>query len=151
MCFVSLAVRPLYGLYYLIPFIPYRSMRDHFNDYPLGENLLTLLVLCVIIGAIIRGKHLPKSTLYITWLVIGTYFYLSMWIGTVIGIAPAPLWLSDPNFVAWKDYMLIPLIFVAASLVIEDRTAVPTIIVISAVSPLFISQPLQPQTLSPTN
>jgi O-antigen ligase len=140
MCFVSLAVRPLYGLYYLIPFIPYRSMRDHFNDYPLGENLLTLLVLCVIIGAIIRGKHLPKSKLYITWLVIGTYFYLSMWIGTAIGIAPAPLWLSDPNFVAWKDYMLIPLIFAAASLVVEDRTAVRTIIVISAVSLLFIDR-----------
>jgi putative inorganic carbon (HCO3(-)) transporter len=140
MCFVALAWRPLYGLYYLIPFIPYRSMRDHFNDYPLGENLLTLLVFCVIVGAMVRGKRLPKSKLYITWLVIAVYLYLSMWIGTAAGIAPAPLWLSNINFVTWKDYILIPLIFAAASLVIEDRKAVRMVIAITAVSLIFIDR-----------
>ena len=137
MCIVSLAGKPLFGLYYLMPFLPYRTMRDHFLVFPLGANVLTILILAVIIGAFLRGKHLPKSKLYAVWLVYGVYLYFSMWIGTALGNAPAPLWLSDLNFVTWKDYMLIPLLFVAASLVIEDRKAIRTIVILTAISLAF--------------
>jgi putative inorganic carbon (hco3(-)) transporter len=140
MCLVSLSGRPLLGLYYMMPFIPYRTMRDHFADYPLGGNMLSILVVAVIIGALIQGKQLPKSKLYLVWLVFGIYQYLSMWIGTMLGNAPPPLWLSDVNFVMWKDYMVIPLVFVAAGLVIEDRKAVRMTIIIMAFSLLFIDR-----------
>ena len=140
MCLVSLGGRPLLGLYYMMPFLPYRTMRDHFLDYPLGGNVLTFLVIAVIVGALIHGKHLPKSKLYLIWFVFGVYLYFSMWIGTGLGNAPAPLWLSDANFAAWKDYMLIPLIFVAAGMVIEDRKAVRMIVILTAISLLFIDR-----------
>ena len=140
MCVISLTGRPLLGLYYMIPFLPYRTMRDHFLDYPLGNSVLTILVIAVIVGALIQGKHLPKSKLYVIWLVFGVYLYLSMWLGTALGNAPAPFWLSDINFVTWKDYMLIPLTFVATGLVVEDRKAVRTVILITAVSLLFIDR-----------
>ncbi|MEI9978131.1 MAG: O-antigen ligase family protein [Edaphobacter sp.] len=140
MCIVSLGGRPLLGLYYMIPFLPYRTMRDHFLNYPLGSNMLTILVVSVIVGALIRGKHLPKSKLYGIWLLFGIYLYLSMWIGTALGNAPAPLWISDANFTTWKDYMLIPMVFVAAGLVIEDRKAIRTVIFITAVCLLFIDR-----------
>jgi putative inorganic carbon (hco3(-)) transporter len=140
MCFVSLKGRPLLGLYYMIPFLPYRTMRDHFLDYPLGGNVLTILVVAVIVGALIHGKHLPKSKLYGIWFVFGVYLYFSMWIGTAMGNAPPPLWLADPNFTTWKDYMLIPLIFLATGMVVEDRKAVRTIILITAVSLFFIDR-----------
>jgi O-antigen ligase len=115
-------------------------MRYHFLDYPLGANVLTILVLAVIVGALIHGKRLPKSKLYPIWLLLGMYLYVSMWIGTLLGNAPSPLWLSDLNFVTWKDYMLIPLVFVAAGLVIEDRKAVRTVILITAFAVLFIDR-----------
>lgn len=140
MILVSLAGRPLLGLYYMMPFLPYRTMRDHFLVYPLGSNVLTILVLAVIIGALFQGKTLPKSKLYLIWFFYGAYLYISMWIGTALANAPAPLWLSDPNFTTWKDYMLIPLVFVAAGLVIEDRRAVRTVILITAISLLFIDR-----------
>jgi len=140
MCAISLGGKPLLGLYYMIPFLPYRTMRDHFLDYPLGGNMLTILVIAVIVGALIRGKHLPKSKLYGIWLLFGVYLYFSMWIGTALGNAPAPLWISDANFATWKDYMLIPLIFVAAGLVIEDRKTIRTVIFITALCLLFIDR-----------
>ena len=140
MCLVSLGGRPLLGLYYLIPFIPYRTMRDHFLDYPLGGNILTILVIAVIVGALIRGKHLPKTKLYLMWLGFGFYLYLSMWFGSALGNAPAPLWITDLNFATWKDYMLIPLIFVATGLVVEDRKAVRTVILITAISLFLIDR-----------
>jgi O-antigen ligase len=140
MSLVSLSGRPLYGFYYMIPFLPDRTMRDHFLDYPLGANALTILVLAVIIGALIHGKKLPKSKLYITWLVFGIYLYLSMWLGVALSNAPAPLWLSDVNFVTWKDYMVIPLIFAAAGMVIEDRKAIRIVVILTAITLIFIDR-----------
>lgn len=140
MCLVSLFKSPLYGLYYLIPFLPYRTMRDHLLDFPLGANVLTILILSVIVGALIRGKKLPKSKLYTAWLLFGAYLYVSMWLGTALGNAPPPLWLGDQNFVTWKDYMLIPLVFLAAGLVIEDRKAVRIVVLLTAISLLFIDR-----------
>jgi putative inorganic carbon (HCO3(-)) transporter len=150
MTLVSLTGRPLYGLYYLIPFLPYRTMRDHFLDYPLGANVLTILVFAVIIGALFKGKRLPKSGLYRVWLIYGIFLYFSMWLGAAIGNAPAPLWLSDVNFVTWKDYMLIPLVFVAASLVIEDRKSIRTAIILIAAALFFIDRSSLMESLSRT-
>jgi O-antigen ligase len=140
MCLVSLTGRPLLGLYYLIPFLPYRTMRDHFLDYPLGGNVLTILVVAVILGALMQGKHLPKTKLYLIWFGFAVYLYLSMWLGSALGNAPAPLWITDLNFTTWKDYMLIPLVFVATGLVVEDRKAVRTVILITAISVFFIDR-----------
>ena len=142
MILVSLTGRPLLGLYYMIPFLPYRTMRDHFLDYPLGGNMLTILVIAVIVGALIKGKRLPKGKgrLYMIWLIFGVYLYLSMWFGTAMGNAPPPIWLQDINFVTWKDYMLIPLVFLAAGLVVEDRKAVRTVILLTACSVVFIDR-----------
>src|ERR1700733_2810638 len=140
MCIVSLTGRPLLGLYYMIPFLPYRTLRDHFLDYPLGGNMLTILVFAVIIGALLKGKSIPRSSLYTIWLGFGVYLYLSMWFGTALGNAPPPLWLGDVNFETWKDYMLIPLVFTAACMVVEDRKAVRTVILITAVSLLAIDR-----------
>jgi putative inorganic carbon (HCO3(-)) transporter len=148
MCLMSLSGRPVLGLYYMMPFIPYRTMRDHFEDYPLGGNMLTILVIAVIVGALIKGKRLPPSKLYLTWLIFGVYLYLSMWIGTVLTNAPAPLWLGDVNFVTWKDYMLIPMLFVAAGLVIEDRKAVRTVILITAISLFLVDKSALAESLS---
>lgn len=136
----SLAGRPLWGLYYMLPLLPYRTMRDHFLDYPLGGNVLTILVLAVVVGAVLHGKRLPKSKIYLVWLLFGIYMYFSMWLGTALGHANAPLWIHDVNFATWKDYMLLPLVFVAAGLVVEDRKAVRTVILIAGISLLFIDR-----------
>jgi len=140
MCAVSLTGRPLLGLYYMIPFLPYRTVREHFLDYPLGGNVLTILVFSVIVGALLKGKRLPKSKLYGIWLIFGVYLYISMWYGAALGNAPAPLWITSQNFATWKDFMLIPLTFVAAGLVVEDRQSVRRVIIITAVALLLVDR-----------
>ncbi len=132
--------RPLWGLYYMMPLLPYRTLRDHFLDYPLGGNLLTILVLCILVGALLKGKRLPKSGIYVTWLIFGVYLYLSMWLGVALVNAPMPLWINDINFALWKDYMLLPLIFVAAGLVVEDRRAIRTVVLMAVLAVFFIDR-----------
>ncbi len=137
---VSLVRSPRFGLYYMIPFLPYRTMRDHFLDWPLGGNVLTILVAAVFVGALLRGKRPPKNALPWIWLGFAIYLYMSMWLGSALTAAPAPLWLSDMNFVTWKDYMLMPLIFVSAAMVVEDRQAVRTVMMLTAFSVLMIDR-----------
>lgn len=144
----SLAGKPLWGFYYMLPLLPYRTLRDHFLDHFLGANVLTILVLAVIIGSLIHGKRLPKSKLYLIWLVFGIYMYLSMWLGTALGNEPPPLWINDVNFATWKDYLLLPLVFVAAGMVVEDRKAVRTVILITAIALLFIDRSSLMNTMS---
>ena len=139
MILISLGGKPLWGLYYAMPFIPYRTMRDKFLDYPLGASILTILILAVIVGALLHGKRLPKSKLWLTWLIFGGYLYISMWFGVSSG-APAPLWLHDLNFVTWKDYMMLPLVFVAAGLVVDDRQAVKRVILLLGISLLLVDR-----------
>jgi len=148
MILASLTGKPLYGLYYMMPFIPYRTLRDKLMDYPLGSNLLTILVLAIIVGALLQGKRLPRTKLYLTWLLFALYLYLSMWIGFGMGNAPPPMWLSNLNFVTWKDYMVLPLLFVAAGLVVEDRQAVRRIVIILAFSLLIVDRSALLESLS---
>ncbi len=132
--------RPLWGLYSMIPLLPYRTLRDHFLDYPLGGNLMTILVVCILVGALLQGKRLPRSGMFVTWLLFAVYLYLSMWLGVALSNAPMPLWINDLNFALWKDYMLMPLIFVAAGMVVEDRRAIRYVVMVSALSILFIDR-----------
>jgi putative inorganic carbon (HCO3(-)) transporter len=150
MTLVSLGGKPLLGFYYMIPFLPYRTMRDHFLIYPLGANVLTILVIAVIIGAILHGKRLPKSKLYTIWLIFSIYLYVSLWIGTALGNAPPPLWLTNLNFVTWKDYMIIPLIFAAAGFVVEDRKAVRMVVILTAITLIFIDRSSLGESMSRT-
>ena len=70
------------GLYYLIPFIPYRTMRNHFGTYPLGGSMLTVLVVAVILGALLHGKRLPRTKLYlIGWCLVVTSMFRCGWRG----------------------------------------------------------------------
>lgn len=148
MVLMSFMGKPLWGLYYMMPFIPYRTMRDKFLDYPLGANMLTILLLAIIVGAVLRGKRLPKSGIYLTWLIFAIYLYFSMWLGSMTTDAPVPLWLGDGNFVTWKDYMVLPLLFVAAGLVVEDRKAVRWIIMLTAFSLFLVDRASILNTLS---
>jgi O-antigen ligase len=148
MIVVSLTGRPIMGLYYMMPFIPYRTMRDRFSDYPLGGNMLTILVLAVILGALLKGKRLPKSKLYLTWFVFAIYLYLSMWLGTAMSHAPAPIWLSDINFVTWKDYMLLPLLMIAAGLTIETRQDLKRVVIVTAISLFLVDKNALAESLS---
>lgn len=148
MSLVALFGRPIYGLYYLMPFLPYRTMREHFYDLPLGTNVVTILLVCIIIGGLLKSKRLPPSRLYLTWLLFGLYLYVSMWIGMALGNEPAPLWISDLNFSTWKDYMVLPLLFVAGGLVADDRKAIRTVILITAISLFLVDKSALAESLS---
>jgi hypothetical protein len=110
------------------------------EGFPIGGDVFSILIVAVIIGALLHGKRLPKSKLYLIWLVFGVYLYLSMWYGAMLGNAPIPIYFSQVTVSTWKSYMILPLVFVAAGLLVEDRKTVRNIIIIAAFSVLAIDR-----------
>ncbi len=148
MCILSLIKEPRYGLYYVMPFLPYRTMRDKLGEYPLAPQLVTLLLVCVVLGAFIKGKKLPPSGLYAVWILFALYLYCSMWLGALMGNAPLPLWLGDANFVAWKDYMILPMVFFASAMVLEERKHIRTALIIFSVAVALVDRSALLESLS---
>ena len=148
MCIVSLSGRPVYGLYYLLPFLPYRTMREHFGDLPLASQTVTILMLCILVGAFMKGKRLPPSGLFPVWILFVFYLYIAMWLGALMGHAPLPLWLSDANFVAWKDYLILPMVFFASSLLLEERKQIRIALIIMSVSIILVDRSALLESLS---
>jgi len=56
------------------------------------------------------------------------------------GNAPPPLWLSDLNFITWKDYMLIPLVFVGGGPGHWRPKSYPTVVILTASLSWFIDR-----------
>jgi putative inorganic carbon (hco3(-)) transporter len=137
---MSLTGRPIAGLYYCMPFLPYRTLRDRFAGYPFDTNMVSIVLVCTLIGAMLKGKKPPASKIFLFWVMLGLYCYLSMWFGTILGHEPAPLWTGDANFAAWKDYMTLPLLFVAASMVLEERRQIRTVILLTAASVFLVDR-----------
>lgn len=140
MCLVSLTGRPLLGFYLLVPMLPYRTLRDHFLEYPLGASIVTALLGSIILGAFFKGKRPPKTSLYAVWFLLASYLYLSLWFGVLVSDAPTPIWLHDINFVTWKDYLFIPLTFLAAGMVIDDRKTIRNVLILAALTILIIDR-----------
>jgi O-antigen ligase len=102
--------------------------------FPLGMSMVTILAIAVVLGAVLHRKHFPKSKLYLIWLVYGIYLYISMWMGYEMGTMPAPVSLTDGSFVVWKEYMEVPLVFVATALLVEDRKSIKIVIFLTALT-----------------
>lgn len=122
-CAVSLFWRPRFGLYVLVLLLPLQTTRLKIIGFPLGANVIFLLLFSVLLGAFFKqqGSVIPHSKLNKWILAFVLYSFLSLWYGSFATSQPLPLWISDPRFAAWKDYMAMPLLYVASSAVLRDR------------------------------
>lgn len=139
-CLLTLFVNPRIGLYLLAVVVPLQRVRMRIIDYPLGTNLITMLILCVGIGALVRGMR-PKLGLLaaplVAWIV---YLYLSLWWGAVFTGGELPLWLNSPRLAAYKDYVAMLMLCVVASQVLQTRKHVSILLGCVFVSLLLIDR-----------
>jgi putative inorganic carbon (HCO3(-)) transporter len=101
---------PAYGIYYLTLLIPLQTIRYRLNAYPLGSNMITIVLLAVIIGALRRRREFPTSRMFNG--VVGTYVvftFLSLCLGGTE---------FEARFADWRSYVtMIVLLFVTRAAV----------------------------------
>ena len=133
---LSLAWRPIIGLYFLILTIPQERLRSQLFDLPLGEHVLVFLLLAVILGAFLRGQFPKRSKLNKILVLFCVFTFFSLVAGTFnLG--------SDTlldRVRTWKDYMALPLLFVASSAVIQTRKQFVTATALICFSVLLVNR-----------
>ncbi|MFQ5706809.1 MAG: O-antigen ligase family protein [bacterium] len=140
------------GIFFFVPFIPQQSLMDAIVQYPLGNNFVDFLLLAMVVrwyldsrkeddsDATNKKPFLVKTPFnkWIMWLAIYTYF--GLWFGSMFLGIPAPLSISNPRFMTWKNFMILPMIFLIIVNNVKSKQHIQILVVLMALSMLFMDR-----------
>ncbi len=137
---LTLAWRSEIGIYLLAVLLPLQTTRYHLHAFPLGANIVDILILCVLTGSVIRSNgKLAYRSATAGFLVLLSIFYLaSLWRGAFYLGGSLPVWISDPRLVDYKNFVVMPLLAFAVVRVIRTRKQIATILVLCGITALAV-------------
>lgn len=104
--------RVQYGIYFLVPFFPFRTIYNAIEAYPLGRTVIDLIFVGMIVSWLAkRDREVDYSFSYIpiAALVITTFLGVLNGMNNVdVGAS----FLKDTRLRDWKNYAMMPLIYV---------------------------------------
>lgn len=101
-----------YGIYFLVPFLPFRTIFESIKVYPFGKDLVDLIIVGMIIGWMIRKDEAPNSTpVYLPILLLLIVTFCGVLNGRS-NVDTGVGFLNDTRLSDWKNYMMMPLLFV---------------------------------------
>lgn len=104
--------RVQYGIYYLIPFFPFRTIYNVIEKFPLGNTLIDLIFTGMFASWLLRKDrkvHFSYTYIPVLFLVVTTFFGV---INGVTRIGAGVPFLEDPRLRDWKNYVMMPAILV---------------------------------------
>lgn len=133
--------RPNLGLYLLILTLPLQTGRYRLHDFPLGAEFIDILLLGTILGLVIQGKSfVPRGHWSRFLLLYAVFCYLSLWEGSYFLRAPLPLWIGDPRFSDWKNYVEMFLLALVVASTIKSKDEVRLLLVMMGLSVLVVNR-----------
>ena len=133
--------RPSLGLYLLVLTLPLQTGRYKLHDFPLGSEFIDILLLGTILGLVIKGRSfIPKGNWSRFLLFYALFCYFSLWEGSYFIRAPLPLWISDPRFSDWKNYVEMFLLALVVASAIKSKTEVRILLGLMCVSVLLVNR-----------
>jgi putative inorganic carbon (HCO3(-)) transporter len=138
---VSVLWRPNVALYLLVFILPMQTGRYKLHEFPLGSMILDVLLLGTILGLAIKGQSvIPKTSLSKFLLALAAFYYLSLWQGAFFIDAPLPLWIGDPRFSNWKNYVEMFLLALVVASTAKDKKQIRNLIIIMCMSVLLVNR-----------
>src|SRR5215831_21031750 len=133
--------RPCLGLYLLVLTLPLQTGRYKLHDFPLGSEFIDILLLGTILGLVIKGRSfIPKGNWSRFLLFYALFCYFSLWEGSYFIRAPLPLWISDPRFSDWKNYVEMFLLALVVASAIKSKTEVRILLGLMCLSILLVNR-----------
>ena len=131
------------GIYYLVFLLPLQTLLDAMIEFPLGKDMMDLLVGVILIRWVLDKKSngepfLEKTPLNLPIILYIIWAFLMLWFGSVNLGLPLPLSISDVRLMEWKKLVIMFLIFFAVLNNIKSRRQINYLILIIALS-LFAS------------
>ncbi len=133
---LSLAWKQELGLYALTVLLPLQTTRYHLHALPLGANIVDILLICSLIGAWLHpAEPLARKSAITPFLVVmGIFYYASVWRGAFFLNAPMPVWFNNLRLVDYKNFMVMPLLYFAVTAIIRTRRQIAIILVLACIT-----------------
>ncbi len=137
---LSLLWRAECGLYLLTVLLPLQTTRYHLHAFPLGANMVDIILLCTVLGALLRpSPPIRRRPFVLAFLVfLAVFYYISLWRGSFYLGYSLPLWFNDVRLVDYKNFVVMPLLTLAAILVVHSRRQVALILLLCGMTALAV-------------
>lgn len=103
--------RVQYGIYYLIPFFPFRTINNAIEAFPLGRSVIDLIFAGMFLSWFLRKDrkyHTSFSYIPIGFLVVTSFCGVLNGISRISGGVSL---FEDTRFMDWKNYIMLPAIY----------------------------------------
>jgi putative inorganic carbon (HCO3(-)) transporter len=116
---LSIFWKPVTGIYYLTPIIPAQTFRDELAGFPLGANVVTIVLIAVAIGLLRKGQPVfPRCGWRAPLFIYAGFTFFSLCLGSFYLDHPWPIYFSDSRFGDWRNYIsMLFLLFLVAGAV----------------------------------
>jgi O-antigen ligase len=133
--------RPQIGVYYLTFVLPLQTLRYQVQEYPLGAQLVDIVLLGILIGVWANRRELEFSRFSIRGilLLVTTFSYLSLWHGSFFLGWGWPISFADPRFAVWRGWTELSVMCAFSFAAIKTRKQIETVLVVMCVTALLLS------------
>lgn len=133
------------GLLFLIPILPFQNLIDKLHSFPLGKDLVDILLIAILIGWFFRAKSreerfIEKTPFNIPILILVILTYIGLWKGAFHLGTEMPIYTSDPRVMNWKNYMIIFLIYFMVVNNIKEKKWIVILVILMAFSILVMNR-----------
>jgi O-antigen ligase len=138
---ITIFKRPVVGIYYITLLIPLQTLRYRLNAFPLGSQVVGLILLGVVIGLWRRKRSaIPKTPWTIFLILYAIFLFISLIMGSFYLGRPFPIELGDPRFQTWRDYItMFALLFLVAAAA-ETKAQLRMIVLIMCFSGFLLNK-----------
>jgi putative inorganic carbon (hco3(-)) transporter len=133
---LSIAWRPVVGVFALVVLCPLQTVRYRMFEYPLGASIIGLLLLGVIVGSLLRQgwPFGPTPWSGLIWMYL-LFTLFSLCLGSLSLGAPFPFTTGDDQRVSeWGDYIQMPLLLLAVAAAVKRRWEIQAAVLLMCVT-----------------
>ena len=123
----SILSKPQVGLLFLVPLLPLQNVMEKIHQYPMGKDLVDILLACIIIG-LVRARMrkgvriVQKTPLNVPIATYALFSFVSLlWGSAKLGVG---LPLSGEDFIRfmdWKNLMILPVLFCVTTTLFREK------------------------------
>jgi len=133
------------GLLFLIPLLPLQNLIDKLHVFPLGKDLVDIMLLAILVGWVVRahtkGERLvSRSPFNIPLLILVVLTYIGLWKGSSYLGTGMPVSTADPRVMYWKNYMIIFLLYFMVVNNIKEKKWMVTLLILMAFTTLVLGR-----------
>lgn len=130
--FLTIFYKTEIGIFFLVPLAPLQAVRFKIYAFPLGKDLLDILMIALLVGWFLRkqDKILEKNPLNLP-----VFLLILVTLGAlVIGSEGNPFSLANDSFIRWKNFVYMPVLFLITVNNIKDEKHIKILMLLMTLS-----------------